>query len=144
MEFTSLHSYLDELLTECVEDGRLIIGYSRREYDVLCNVLPERVEEINAVYLNAILVCFVGSIVIVAKASPVLFPSFPEVPVATTTSAMTADFSARILLCIFIASIVNNERRKQKDVARAADLTEVTIRSRYKEMAQFLNIDIHI
>ena len=43
-----------------------------------------------------------------------------------------------------IAAIVNNERRKQKDVARAADLTEVTIRSRYKEMAQFLNIDIHI
>ena len=37
-----------------------------------------------------------------------------------------------------------HERRKQKDVARAADLTEVTIRSRYKEMAQFLNIDIHI
>ena len=54
LEFTSLHSYLDELLTECVEDDRLIIGYSRREYDVLCNVLPERVEEINAVYLNAI------------------------------------------------------------------------------------------
>jgi transcription initiation factor TFIIB len=45
---------------------------------------------------------------------------------------------------VYIASIVNNERRKQKDVARAADLTEVTIRSRYKEMAQFLNIDIHI
>ena len=45
---------------------------------------------------------------------------------------------------VYIASIVNNERRKQKDVARAADLTEVTIRSRYKEKAQFLNIDIHI
>ena len=45
---------------------------------------------------------------------------------------------------VYIASIINNERRKQKDVARAADLTEVTIRSRYKEMAQFLSIDIHI
>ena len=45
---------------------------------------------------------------------------------------------------IYIASIINNERRKQKDVAKAADLTEVTIRSRYKEMAKFLNIDIHV
>ena len=54
LEFTSLHSYLDELLTECLEDHRLIIGYSQREYDVLCDVLPDRIEEINSVYLNAI------------------------------------------------------------------------------------------
>ena len=54
LEFTSLHSYLDGLLTECVEDDRLIIGYSQREYDVMCDVLPDRIEEINAVYLNAI------------------------------------------------------------------------------------------
>ena len=54
LKFTSLHSYLDELLTECVEDDRLIIGYSQREYDVLCDVLPERIDEINGVYLNAI------------------------------------------------------------------------------------------
>ena len=54
LQFTSLHSYLDELLTECIEDHRLIIGYSQREYDVLCDVLPDRIEEINSVYLNAI------------------------------------------------------------------------------------------
>ena len=29
LKFTSLHPYLDELLTECVEDDRLIIGYSQ-------------------------------------------------------------------------------------------------------------------
>lgn len=45
---------------------------------------------------------------------------------------------------VYISSIVCNERRKQKDVARAANLTEVTIRSRYKEIAQFLNIEIRI
>ena len=54
LEFTSLHSYLDELLTECIDDHRLIIGYSQREYEVLCDVLPDRIEEINSVYLNAI------------------------------------------------------------------------------------------
>ena len=54
LQFTNLHSYLDELLTECIEDQRLIIGYSQREYDVMCDVLPERIEEINSVYLNAI------------------------------------------------------------------------------------------
>ena len=54
LQFTSLHSYLDELLTECIENQRLIIGYSQREYDVLCDVLPDRIEEINAAYLNAI------------------------------------------------------------------------------------------
>ena len=54
LQFTSLHSYLDELLTECIDDHRLIIGYSQREYEVLCDVLPDRIEEINSVYLNAI------------------------------------------------------------------------------------------
>ena len=54
LQFTSLHSYLDELLTECIDDHRLIIGYSQREYDVLCDVLPSRIKEINSVYLNAI------------------------------------------------------------------------------------------
>ncbi|MEK9909557.1 MAG: hypothetical protein VW498_04245 [Candidatus Thalassarchaeaceae archaeon] len=54
LQFTSLHSYLDELLTECIDDHRLIIGYSQREYDVFCDILPDRIEEINSVYLNAI------------------------------------------------------------------------------------------
>ena len=54
IEYANLGSYLEELLDECVEDDRLIIGYSRREYDVFCEILPDRVEEINSVYLNAI------------------------------------------------------------------------------------------
>ena len=54
IEYANLESYLNELLDECVEDDRLIIGYSKREYDVFCEALPERVEEINSVYLNAI------------------------------------------------------------------------------------------
>ena len=54
IEYANLESYLNKLLDECVDDGRLIIGYSRREYDVFCETLPERVEEINSIYLNAI------------------------------------------------------------------------------------------
>ena len=54
LEYSSLESFLDELLTECIDEKRLIIGYSSREYNVFCEVLPGRVEEVNSVYLNAL------------------------------------------------------------------------------------------
>lgn len=42
---------------------------------------------------------------------------------------------------LYIASILLGERKTQKDVAEIAGVTEVTIRNRYKELAE-LNIDI--
>jgi len=42
----------------------------------------------------------------------------------------------------YIASTVSGERRTQRDFAEAADLTEVTIRNRYKEMMKRLQIII--
>jgi transcription initiation factor TFIIB len=43
---------------------------------------------------------------------------------------------------IYIASILSGERRTQREVAEVAGVTEVTIRNRYKELAERLDIDI--
>lgn len=44
----------------------------------------------------------------------------------------------------YIASILNNERRTQREVADAADVTEVTIRNRYRELTERLNVYISL
>jgi len=43
---------------------------------------------------------------------------------------------------IYIASVICGERKTQREVAEVAGVTEVTIRNRYKELAEELNIDI--
>jgi transcription initiation factor TFIIB len=43
---------------------------------------------------------------------------------------------------IYIASILGGERRTQREVAEVAGVTEVTIRNRYKELAEKLDIEI--
>jgi transcription initiation factor TFIIB len=43
---------------------------------------------------------------------------------------------------IYIASVLCGERRTQREVAEVAGVTEVTIRNRYKELTQKLNIDL--
>ena len=43
---------------------------------------------------------------------------------------------------IYISSILGGERRTQREVAEVADVTEVTIRNRYKELAEKLDIEI--
>jgi len=45
---------------------------------------------------------------------------------------------------IYIASLLMNERRTQGKIARCAQVTEVTIRNRYKELAQKLAIEIDL
>lgn len=44
---------------------------------------------------------------------------------------------------LYLASLVNGERRTQRDVADASGVTEVTVRNRYKEMAEELGLDVH-
>jgi transcription initiation factor TFIIB len=46
--------------------------------------------------------------------------------------------------CIYISSQIMNERLTQGDIAKAAQVTEVTIRNRYKELAQKLNFTVNI
>jgi len=42
---------------------------------------------------------------------------------------------------IYIASVLNNEHKTQREIADAVGVTEVTIRNRYKEIAQALGIE---
>jgi transcription initiation factor TFIIB len=44
----------------------------------------------------------------------------------------------------YIASILTNERRTQGEIARGAQVTEVTIRNRYKELTQKLVIEMDL
>ncbi len=46
--------------------------------------------------------------------------------------------------CIYISSQLTNERRTQGEIAREAQVTEVTIRNRYKELAQRLDFEVCI
>jgi transcription initiation factor TFIIB len=43
---------------------------------------------------------------------------------------------------LYIASVLCDERRTQKEVAEVSGVTEVTIRNRYKELSEKLNIEI--
>ncbi|MHA1279187.1 MAG: transcription initiation factor IIB [Candidatus Helarchaeota archaeon] len=45
---------------------------------------------------------------------------------------------------IYIASLLLNERRTQREIAETAKVTEVTVRNRYKELIDKLEIDIII
>ena len=45
---------------------------------------------------------------------------------------------------IYIASVLCGKRRTQREVAEVAGVTEVTIRNRYKELIQNLNIELEI
>lgn len=43
---------------------------------------------------------------------------------------------------LYIASLLVNERKCQKDVAKVAGVTEVTLRNRYKELSENLNLAV--
>lgn len=44
---------------------------------------------------------------------------------------------------IYVAALKNGEKRTQKEIAKVANITEVTVRNRYKELIQRLNININ-
>ena len=46
--------------------------------------------------------------------------------------------------CIYIATMVMNQKRTQKECSEAAGITEVTIRNRYKEITKLLNIKLDV
>lgn len=43
---------------------------------------------------------------------------------------------------IYVASMLKGERRTQRETAKVADVTEVTVRNRYKELIKELDLDI--
>ena len=46
--------------------------------------------------------------------------------------------------CIYISSQLTDERRTQGEIAREAQVTEVTIRNRYKELAQLMEFNVQV
>ncbi len=45
---------------------------------------------------------------------------------------------------VYIASILMDRKRTQRDIANAAGVTEVTVRNRYKELLERLDLEIHL
>jgi len=43
---------------------------------------------------------------------------------------------------LYIACLVKNEKKTQKDIAEAAGVTEVTVRNRYKSLRRQLGIEL--
>jgi transcription initiation factor TFIIB len=46
--------------------------------------------------------------------------------------------------CVYISSQITNEGRTQGEIAREAQVTEVTIRNRYKELLQLIEINVSL
>lgn len=46
--------------------------------------------------------------------------------------------------CTYIASVITDDRRTQGEIAKAANVTEVTIRNRYKELTRELDINVKL
>jgi len=46
--------------------------------------------------------------------------------------------------CIYISSQLTDERRTQGEIAREAQVTEVTIRNRYKELSQLMEFNVQV
>lgn len=63
---------------------------------------------------------------------------------AAKVAQLTAgkDPSGLAAASLYIAALLENERRTQKEIADAAKVTEVTIRNRYKDLVKKLNIKL--
>ncbi len=69
-----------------------------------------------------------------------------EILAKAKESGLTAgkDPTGLAAAAIYIAGILNGERRTQREIAEVAHVTEVTVRNRYKELVKKLNIAITI
>uniref|UniRef100_A0A7J3ZL45 Transcription initiation factor IIB n=1 Tax=Fervidicoccus fontis TaxID=683846 RepID=A0A7J3ZL45_9CREN len=69
-----------------------------------------------------------------------------EIVEAAREKAITAgkDPAGLAAAAIYIATLLENERRTQKEIANIAGVTEVTVRNRYKELVTQLNLDVPI
>lgn len=54
--------------------------------------------------------------------------------------------SPRVMVggCVYVAACVGSERRTQRDVADALNITEVSIRAGYKEVCKQLNLELEL
>jgi len=87
---------------------------------------------------------FVSRIVTALGLSPKVEKRAIEILIQARRKGLTAgkDPAGLAAAAIYIAALELNERRTQKEIARAAGVTEVTVRNRYKELVQKLKISL--
>jgi transcription initiation factor TFIIB len=69
-----------------------------------------------------------------------------EILMAARTKGITSgkDPTCISAAAIYIASILEGERRTQREIGEVAGVTEVTVRNRYKELVRALNLGIEV
>ena len=87
---------------------------------------------------------YVSRIVSALRLSPAVERRAAEILIQARRLGLTAgkDPAGLAAAAIYIAALELGERRTQKEIAAAAGVTEVTVRNRYKELVQKLNIPL--
>ncbi len=89
---------------------------------------------------------YVSRIVSTLKLSPAVERRAAEILMKARRMGLTAgkDPAGLAAAAIYIAALELGDRRTQKEIAAAAGVTEVTVRNRYKELVQKLNIPLPV
>jgi hypothetical protein len=53
LEVVDLHSYLDDIVSLAKKSDSVLIAYSTHEQDLLCELLPNKADDISSIYCNA-------------------------------------------------------------------------------------------
>jgi transcription initiation factor TFIIB len=87
---------------------------------------------------------YVSRIVSTLRLSPAVERRAAEILIEARRRGLTAgkDPAGLAAAAIYIAALELGDRRTQKEIAAAAGVTEVTVRNRYKELVQKLNIPL--
>lgn len=87
---------------------------------------------------------YISKIVSTLKLSPMVERRAVEILLEARRRGITAgkDPAGLAAAAIYVAALELGERRTQKEIAAAAGVTEVTVRNRYKELVQKLNIPL--
>jgi len=85
---------------------------------------------------------FVERLIHVLGVKPTVYPMSKEIIAKAKERGLTAgkDPAGLAAAAVYIAATLNGEKLTQKDVAKAANVTEVTVRNRFKELVKKLNI----
>ena len=86
----------------------------------------------------------VSRIVSILKLSSLVEKRASEILIQARKMGLTAgkDPAGLAAAAIYVAALELGERKTQKEIATAAGVTEVTVRNRYKELVQKLNIKL--
>ncbi|MFZ8849985.1 MAG: transcription initiation factor IIB [Thermoproteota archaeon] len=85
---------------------------------------------------------FLDKLIHVLGVKPIIYTKAKELIMEAKEKGLTAgkDPAGLAAAAVYIAATLNGEKLTQKDVAKAANVTEVTVRNRFKELVKRLNI----